>query len=223
MVGDGHGYLYAFDKRDGSPIWKTCIDPHGAGNDCSTHGILTWGILGNAAVDGNTVYQGTLSGKMVAVDIGTGNVVWLEDAGVNAPQGGRPIDSVWGGAIIINNGDDDGSDDGSDDGMVVFGTSPADQFGPLPDDTYARGGLVALNKHTGALVWRSFTFTDEEFADGASGAGTWHSSPTYSKELDMLYIGTGQARSATWTPRRLPALRAQGVDVEPEQQPRMAR
>ena len=76
IAADTSGYMYGLDKDDETVLWKTCIDPHGVGNDCSTSGGLGAGILGNPVVSGNMVYQGTLSGNMVTVNTGSGAIVW---------------------------------------------------------------------------------------------------------------------------------------------------
>lgn len=180
IVGTMSGYVQAFDKRDGKPLWTTCIEPAGC-----PQSFPFGGIVANPAVKGNMVYIGTLSGSMVALKVKTGQIAWTHTPNLNPPQG-FPVDSIWGGAIVVRD-------------MVIYGLSPADQFGPLPDGSYARGGMIAVKKGSGKEVWRTPTVTDAEFAAGASGAGFWLSAPTYSKELDLIYIGTGQDRNPGMT------------------------
>jgi len=34
--------------------------------------------------------------------------------------------------------------------------------------------------------------SDADYAAGSSGAGVWNTTPTYSPELDLIFVGTGQ-------------------------------
>jgi hypothetical protein len=70
--------------------------------------------------------------------------------------------------------------------------SPADQFG-FP--VFARGAVLAVDRNTGTEVWRSVLINDADFASGSSGAGFWASAPTYSEDLGLIYVGTGQDRN----------------------------
>lgn len=174
MVGDITGNMYAFDVADGSLIWKTCIE-----SSCAVPAFPFAGIIGNPVVSGKNVYVGSLSGRLVALNIRTGDIVWTHTPSVNPLFFGLPLDSVWGGAIVV-------------DDMIVYGLSPADQFGL---GVYARGAVLAVNRHTGAELWRSVLVSDADFASGSSGAGFWSSAPTYSAELGLIYVGTGQDRN----------------------------
>jgi outer membrane protein assembly factor BamB len=175
MVGDMNGNMYAFDASDGSLIWQTCIEAA-----CGVNGFPFAGVIGNPLVKENKIYVGTLSGSMVALDIQTGAIVWRHTPTVNLPAFGTlPLDAVWGGAIAVND-------------MIIYGLSPADQFGLGVD---ARGAVLAVNKDTGAEVWRSILIPDADFEAGSTGAGFWASAPTYSVELGLIYVGTGQDRN----------------------------
>ena len=174
MVGDMNGNMYAFDVKDGSLIWQTCVE-----DSCVVPGFPFAGVVTNPLVSGKNVYVGTLSGSLVALSIKTGEIVWRHTPSVNPMVFGLPLDAVWGGAIAIGD-------------MIVYALSPADQFGL---GVYARGAVLAVNRHTGAEQWRSVLISDDDFASGSSGAGFWASAPTYSAELDIIYIGTGQDRN----------------------------
>ena len=179
IAGDMNGYMYAFNISDGTTIWQTCLEPATA---CAVNGFPFAGIIGNPVVKGSTVYVGTLSGSLVAVDIQTGAILWDHTPGVNPVVFGVfPLDAVWGGAIAVNN-------------TIVYGLSPADQFGFLGTD--ARGAILAVDANTGAEVWRSVLISDKDFAKGSTGAGFWASAPTYSPELGLIFVGTGQDRNS---------------------------
>ena len=126
------------------------------------------------------MYVGTLSGSLVALKIKTGQIVWTHTPLVNPLAFGvLPLDAVWGGVIAV-------------DDIIIYALSPSDQFGLGVD---ARGAVLAVNKNTGAEVWRSVLISDLDFAAGSTGAGFWASAPTYSAELGLIYVGTGQDRN----------------------------
>ena len=178
MVGDMNGKMYAFDMNDGSLIWENCLEA-----SCAGPGFPFAGIIGNPLVKGSTVYVGTLSGSLVALRIQTGEVLWTHTPLVNPafvfPPFIFPLDAVWGGPLAVDN-------------MIVYGLSPSDQFGFGPD---ARGAVLAVDGNTGAEIWRRPLIGDADFAAGSTGAGVWGSAPTYSAELDLIYVGTGQDRN----------------------------
>lgn len=178
IAGDMNGYMYAFNISDGTTIWQTCLEPATA---CAFNGFPFAGIIGNPVVKGSTVYVGTLSGSLVAVDIQTGAILWDHTPGVNPVVFGVfPLDAVWGGTIAVNN-------------TIIYGLSPADQFGFLGTD--ARGAILAVDANTGEEVWRSILIPDVAFSAGSTGAGFWASAPTYSPELGLIFVGTGQDRN----------------------------
>ena len=175
MVGDMNGNMYAFDTNDGSLIWQTCLEASCVGN-----GFPFRGIIGSPLVRGNIVYVGTLSGSLVALKIKTGEVLWIHTPLVNPVAFGFiPLDAVWGGPIAIND-------------MIVYGLAPSDQFGFGVD---ARGAVLAVDKNTGAEIWRSLLISDADFIAGSTGAPVWATTPTYSAELGLIYVATGQDRN----------------------------
>jgi len=169
-VGDLAGYMYAFDQADGSVLWSTCVEAACPGP------FIFSGMVGSPLIKGDVVYAGTLSGSLVAVDAATGVVLWTHTPQVNQTFFGLPLDSVWGGPISVRN-------------MIIYALTPNDEFG-LP--VYGRGAVLAVNAQTGAEIWRRPLISDADFAAGSSGAGVWNTTPTYSAELDLVFVGTGQ-------------------------------
>jgi hypothetical protein len=51
---------------------------------------------------------------------------------------------------------------------------------------------LAVNANTGSEVWRRPLISDDDFAAGSAGAAVWNTTPTYSPELDLIFVGTGQ-------------------------------
>lgn len=173
IVGDFAGFVYAFDRSDGSTIWQTCVEAVG----CPGPAFFFSGILGSPLVKDDTAYIGTLSGSMVALNAYTGEILWTHTPQVTPPAFGVfPIDSVWGGPIVVRN-------------MVIYALAPNDEFGL---GVYGRGAVLAVDRHTGEEIWRRPLIGDSDFAAGSSGAAVWNTTPTYSPELDYVFVGTGQ-------------------------------
>lgn len=169
-VGDISGYVYAFDKDDGTLIWQTCVEASCPGP------FLFSGLIGSPLIKGKTVYIGTLSGSLVALDAADGSIKWTHTPVISPPFFNLSIDSIWGGPISVRN-------------TIVYALAPNDEFG-LP--AYGRGAVIAVNAHTGVEVWRRPLISDADHLAGASGAGVWNTTPTYSPELDLVFVGTGQ-------------------------------
>lgn len=170
-AGDMAGYMYAFDSEDGSRVWQTCVEAACPGQ------FPFSGIIGSPLIHGNKIYVGTLSGSLVALDAMTGEVLWTHTPLVSLPVFGfLPLDSVWGGPISVRN-------------MIVYALAPNDEFG-LP--AFARGAVLAVDANTGSEVWRRPLISDADFATGSAGAAVWNTTPTYSPELDLVFVGTGQ-------------------------------
>ncbi len=169
-AGDMAGYVYSFHKDDGALLWSTCVEA-----SCPGPFIFS-GIVGSPLIKAGTVYVGTLSGSLVALDAASGALLWKHTPGVTPPIFGLPLDSVWGGPIPVRN-------------MVVYALAPNDEFGL---GVYARGAVLAVDARTGAEVWRRPLISDTEFEAGSAGAGVWNTTPTYSPELDFIFVGTGQ-------------------------------
>jgi polyvinyl alcohol dehydrogenase (cytochrome) len=165
VVGDVTGYMYAFDREDGSALWKTCVEA-----TCPGPPFFS-GIIGSPLIKANIAYVGTLSGSLVALDAENGALLW-----VHTPSISPPVDSVWGGPISVRN-------------MIIYALAPNDEFGL---GIFGRGAVLAVNAKTGAEVWRRPLINDADFAAGSSGAAVWNTTPTYSPELDLIFVGTGQ-------------------------------
>jgi polyvinyl alcohol dehydrogenase (cytochrome) len=133
-------------------------------------------IRSTPAVDRSRVYAAT-NDTVFAVDATHGSVVWSTQLDTH------PNTLLESSPVIV-------------DDLVIIGVAGFELLFDKPEYTF-RGGIVALNKHTGAEVWRLYTTQN----DGSSGAGVsvW-SSPAIDTQRHLLYIGTGQAYSAPASP-----------------------
>jgi len=185
------GKVYALNAKTGDEIWF--FDPEADGqyaryNCC---GEVNRGV---AVFDG-MVYVATMDGRMIGLDAATGDKIWdvntliFPDRAANisgAPQ-------VAGDVVVIGNG------------------------GAELD---ARGYVSAYDLKTGELKWRFFTVPrdpklgeEHEELDMAvktwdpnsrwdvGGGGTVWNGMAYDPDLNLLYIGTGNAALYNWHER----------------------
>ncbi|MXW54810.1 MAG: PQQ-dependent dehydrogenase, methanol/ethanol family [Gammaproteobacteria bacterium] len=171
--------VHAFDAKTGESIWD--YDP----------GVpKSWGqyaccdvVNRGAAVWKGRVYVGTLDGRLVALDAGTGELDWE----VLTVDQERPY-TITGAPRIIKD-------------MVIIGNGGA--------ELGVRGYITAYDAETGEQKWRFYTvpgdpskpFESREMELAAEtwngewwtigGGGTVWDSMAYDPELDMLYIGVG--------------------------------
>jgi quinohemoprotein ethanol dehydrogenase len=181
----GLSVVHAVDAETGALLWK--YDPEVAkvgGNKMR----LGWGTRG-ITYDEGKIFWGTTDGRLLAVDVNTGKLVWSQMTVL--PDDARSITGpprVFGDKVIIGHG-------GAD-------------YGPV------RGYVTAYNKHTGEQQWRFYTVPGNP-ADGFEnkamemaaktwtgewwkfgGGGTVWNAMTYDEELNRIYLGTGNG--APW-------------------------
>jgi len=131
------------------------------------------------------VYVGTLDGRLIALDEGTGDPVWNV-----ATTDMTKAYSITSAPRIAK-------------GLVVIGNAGA-EYG-------VRGYISAYDSETGKLVWRTYTvpgdpskgFESKAMANAAKtwkgkwwetgGGGTPWDSTSYDPGLDLIYFGTGNA------------------------------
>ncbi|MBA4794134.1 MAG: PQQ-dependent dehydrogenase, methanol/ethanol family [Phenylobacterium sp.] len=176
--------VYAFNAKSGELLWS--YDPQVPGEkgfdaccDVVNRGVAVWG---------GKVYVGALDGRLIALDAGTGEVVWS----VQTTDEAKPY-TITGAPRVIK-------------GKVLIGNGGA-EYG-------VRGYLSAYDAQSGDLVWRFYTAPNPEGkADGAAsdriladlagptwfgdgwkktggGATVWDAM-AYDPALDLLYVGVG--------------------------------
>lgn len=181
--------VQAFDAASGKLLWQ--FDPKVPGSsavkaccDVVNRGAAYW--------DGR-VYVGTIDGRLIAIDGRSGKQVW--SAQTTDPASNN---TITGAPRIVK-------------GRVIIGNGGA--------ELGARGYVTAYDATTGAKVWRFYVVPgdpakpDGEISDkplhdrasktwagkwwthaeGGGGGGTAWDAMAYDPELDLLYIGTGNA------------------------------
>ena len=177
------GRAYALDAKTGKEIWT--FDPEVDGqihrDACcggSNRGVAVWK---------GKVYVGALDGRLFALDAKTGKVLWQTDTVVDHKR----AYTITGAPEIAGN-------------VVVIGNGGAEYD--------ARGYVSAYDLDTGKLKWRFYVVPGDpkkgfEHPELAMAAKTWDPNSrwefglggtpwdalVYDPELNLLYVGTGNA------------------------------
>jgi len=171
--------VQAVDAKTGRLLWQ--FDPEVAGiwDVRACCGVQNRG----AAVWKGRVYVGTLDGRLIALDAGSGELVWQ----VNTTDPAQSY-TITGAPRVFDN-------------RIVIGNGGA-EYG-------VRGYVSAYDTETGELLWRFYTvpgnpadgFEDETQAMAAKtwtgewwqhgGGGTAWDSFAYDPDLNLVYVGTG--------------------------------
>ena len=187
-VSSSWGRVFAFDAISGRQLWF--FDPKVEGawlrQGCCkpvNRGVAVWK---------GKVFVAAFDGRLIALDAATGEQVWSVDTTDH-----QPAYTITGAPRVVN-------------GKVIIGNAGAD-FG-------VRGYISAYDAETGKQGWRFFIvpgdpkkgFEHPELELAAKtwdpkrdwsigGGGTAWDSFAYDPELDLLYVGTGNA--GPWDPR----------------------
>jgi len=172
--------VHAFDAATGERLWR--FDP-GVPRERSV--LLCCGVANRGvAWDGERVFVGSLDGRLIALDAGSGEPVW----DVQTVDPSKPY-SITGAPRVVGD-------------RVLIGNAGA--------DLGVRGYVSAYEVTTGELVWRFYTVPGDPSKPQESpaleralptwtgdlwwqvgGGGTVWDSMAWDPELDLLYVGTG--------------------------------
>jgi polyvinyl alcohol dehydrogenase (cytochrome) len=177
-------------------------------------------VSATPTVAGDTVFVPDSAGNLYAIDKDTGKLIWSHQISYYDGSPGaisRTSPAIDGRDIIV--GDQEAnflSDNGTSimaidrrTAAVVFGdvvyvgvSSEEEVFAlaPVFNAVYAcctfRGSVVALNAHTGKMLWKTYTIPDNGGKPGSySGAAVWQQ-PAIDPVHHLLYVGTGNNYSA---------------------------
>ncbi|AWW72944.1 PQQ-dependent dehydrogenase, methanol/ethanol family [Erythrobacter sp. KY5] len=190
LVMDGKLYLTtawskvkAFDAATGKPLWD--YDPEVPGEtgvkvccDVVNRGLAAWG---------NSLFLGTLDGRLVSLDRDTGEVQWevvTVDQSMAYSITGAP--RVIDGKVIIGNG---GAEFGVRGYVAAYDAADGSElwrFYTVPDGN--EGGESPQYLQDAAETWNTEVLRS---SDSIGGGGTVWDSMAYDPELDLLYFGVG--------------------------------
>jgi quinohemoprotein ethanol dehydrogenase len=186
------GLAYAVRADTGESIWT--FDPHSDGQvaryaccDEVNRGVAVWQGM---------VYVASLDGRLFALDAATGKQQWVADTIITKDRGYTST----GAPEVAGN-------------VVVIGNAGADYD--------ARGYVSAYELKTGKLAWRFFIVPhdpalgpqenpeldmalktwDPKSRWDVGGGGTAWGSMVYDPQLNLLYVGTGNAALFNWHER----------------------
>jgi polyvinyl alcohol dehydrogenase (cytochrome) len=197
---DWGGYLYSLDRNTGTANWSHKISDYtgnsvfsvsrtspaivddkliiGDQGDVSSAGFPQDG--GTPDAHGNPTDQG-VTASVMAINKHNGQLVW------------RTVVSDHPFSVITSSPVEHG-------GVIYVGVSSLEEnAGFIPGYTFSwRGKVVALDAHTGAMVWaRPFTTIDDaSYSQGYTGASVWGSTPVVDEQRGLLYVSTGNNYSA---------------------------
>jgi quinohemoprotein ethanol dehydrogenase len=182
----GLSVIHAVDAASGTLLWK--YDPEITRQPGAKKMRLGWGTRGITYGYGK-IYFGTADGRLIALNATTGQLVWSQlTVGVDDAR------SITGPPRVF-------------DGKVIIGHGGAD-YGPV------RGYVTTYDAATGKQLWRFYTVPGnpaDGFEDDAQklaaktwsgewwklgGGGTVWNAITYDKQLNRIYLGTGNG--APW-------------------------
>ena len=170
--GDTAGFVYAVDINTGAQLWSINI-----GSEVLTTPAVT---KNHIYVSGGNLF-GTFTNpsvKVVAINRNDGSIFWEKPVAVESQSNPGVADFTSDVTVV--------------DGLVIFGVANTENIlGSI--DYKSRGQVVALDRFTGADVFRVYTTSDQELANPqfGGGVGVW-ASPAIDIKRDMIYIGTGQ-------------------------------
>jgi len=177
------GRVYALDARNGEELWHFTPEVDGQVNrkaccDQVNRGVSVWK---------GKVYVAALDGMLYALDARSGEVLWKQDTIVDH----RRAYTSTGAPEVAG-------------GVVVIGNAGAEYD--------ARGYLSAYDLDSGRLAWRFYIVPgdpsqprenpelelaartwDPKSRWDVGGGGTAWDAMVYDPELDLLYVGTGNA------------------------------
>jgi quinohemoprotein ethanol dehydrogenase len=174
--------VYALNAKTGEPLWT--YDPYvpGAKGRDACCDVVNRGV---AAWEGK-LYLGALDGRLICIDAATGQMLWeKQTTDTSKPYTITGAPRVVKGKVIIGNG--------------------GGEFG-------VRGYFSAYDANSGEMLWRFYTvpaskdgpFENPELEiaaktwskdsawDSGLGGTVWDSM-SYDPELDLLYVGVGNA------------------------------
>lgn len=176
----GVSIVHAVKADTGELLWK--YDPEVAKHNPSKMRIA-WGARAITYANGK-IYWGTTDGRLLAVDAKTGELIWSQET--VEPDDARSITGpprVFDGKVIIGHG---GADYGAVRGYV---TAYDENTGEQLWRFYTVPGNPADGFENDAMEMAAKTWTGEWWKHG--GGGTVWNAITYDKELNRVYLGTG--------------------------------
>ena len=169
-------WTFAIDVATGRQIWRTPVQYDRAALRVTTGGAY---LRGHATLYNGKLFRQNIDGHVVALDMKTGKEIWKTKFGEWKESYGGIVQPTIANGVLIS--------------------------GMAGGDRTARGFIDGYDPETGKQLWRrwtvpapgepgSETWPNKELPDAwkYGGAATWQP-VTYDPELDLVFVGTGNA------------------------------
>ncbi|MBA9050694.1 MULTISPECIES: outer membrane protein assembly factor BamB family protein [Streptomyces] len=164
-VPDWGGKLWAVDADSGKAVWS--------------HSIADYdGVEGHMSRTSPAYWQGSLylgTGTLTTTALKSAYIISV-DARTGAKQWMTKVDDDPTAVVT--------SSPTVDDGVVYVGVSS--KASTLHDAPGFRGSVMALDAHTGKILWKTYTIPE-----GYTGASVWGSQPVVDHKTGLVFVGTG--------------------------------
>jgi len=194
---DWGGNLWAVNTDSGKVIWNHQLSDYGLAPK-------TVSRTSPAVVDG-VVYIGTQyvapatttsaqppTGWLLAVDAATGKLIWKTQ-----PDTSNPFPVITSSPTVAR-------------GIVYVGMTSNEEFAAA-NPTYTccsvRGNMVAVNAHTGSVLWQRFTVPT-----GYTGGAIWGGNPVVDVDRGTVFVGTGNNYSVPTDPTYVACIKNGGSE-----------
>jgi quinohemoprotein ethanol dehydrogenase len=179
--------VHALDARTGASLWS--FDPE---VDRSRASVMCCDIVNRGvAIWGDSVFTGTIDGRLIALDAKTGAKKWdVLTVDLSQPYSVTGAPRVIKGKVIIGNG-------GAELGVRGYVSAYDAASGKLVWRFHTVPGNPANGFENATMEMAAKTWNGEWWKLG--GGGTVWDSMAYDPDLDLLYIGTGNG--SPWNQR----------------------
>ena len=161
--GDFGGMLWKLDAQTGAVIWSHLVSDYtGIPGDIAR---TSPSLVGNTLVVGDLRHP-----NMLGINAKTGELRWMTQVHPD-PKG-----IMTGSPVLVGH-------------TIYTGVSASGASGP---DATFRGAIVALNAHTGRILWQSYSLPDNGGVAGGYAGATMFSPPAVDVRAGLVYGTFGQ-------------------------------
>ena len=179
---DWGGNLWALDAKNGAVVWGKQLSTY-LGSPTPVYARAT------PTISNGVVYIGTQTqGWFLAIDAANGKLLWKKQL-----EKVDPYAVITTSALVKN-------------GVVYTGVASTQEALPGGGPGTARGSIVALDRWTGAILWKTYTTTT-----GYTGVGVWGNTPVVDERRGLLYMGTGDNYNSPTDPAYLSCVSGGGT------------
>jgi polyvinyl alcohol dehydrogenase (cytochrome) len=159
---DHRGRLWKVDAETGEVIWSRYIFDYNR-----IPGALS---RTSPAYARGMIFIGDLNGNMMGIDAATGDLLWITELDPNPNTIVTTSPVVHGNRLYIAT-----SSSGGGVARQIF-----------------RGSMVALDIHTGKIIWQTFVLPDNGGVPGGFAGGAFVNPPAIDVESGLIYAAAGQ-------------------------------